>query len=87
MRLHMSSKNELIDVINSARASGNDVKTIRPQKHAPNSVYMTLVHGGRQVGPVQVEGDAGELSRKFAEAQAHLAALKSKPATGRTAAA
>ena len=87
MRLHMSSKNELIDVINSARASGNDVKSIRPQKHAPNSVYMTLVHGGRQVGPVTVEGDASELNRKFEEAQSYLAALKSKAANSRTAAA
>jgi len=83
----MSSKNELIDVINSARASGNDVKSIRPQKHAPNSVYMTLVHGGRQVGPVNVEGDANELNRKVAEAESYLAALKSKPANNRTAAA
>ena len=87
MRLDMSSKNELIDVINSARASGNDVKTIRPQKHAPNSVYMTLVQGGRQVGPVQVEGDANELNRKFAEAQTYLDGLKNSATKRRTAAA
>jgi hypothetical protein len=76
MRRHMSTKNELIDVINSARASGNDVKSIRPQKYDPNSVYLTLVQGGKQVGPVKVEGDIDELNRKFGEAQAHLAAMK-----------
>jgi hypothetical protein len=83
----MSSKNELIDVINSARASGNDVKVIRPQKHAPNSVYLTLVHGGRQLGPVQVEGDASELERKFAEAQSYLEEMQKSATKRRTAAA
>jgi hypothetical protein len=82
---HMS--NELIDVINSARASGNDVKVIRRQKYDPNNFYMTLVQGGKQVGPVKVQGDASELNRKFGEAQSYLAGMKSSPAKSRAAAA
>lgn len=72
----MSTKNELIDVINSARKDGNTVKSIRPQKYAPNQVYMTLVQGNKQVGPVKVEGSGDELNRKFAEAQSYLATIK-----------
>jgi hypothetical protein len=82
---HMS--NELIDVIDSARASGNEVKVIRRQKYDPNNFYMTLVQGGKQVGPVKVEGDIDELNRKFGEAQSYLAAMKDSPANCRTAAA
>jgi hypothetical protein len=87
MHLPMSTKNELIDVIDSARASGNEVKSIRRQKYDPNNFYMTLVQGGRQVGPVKVEGDTSELNRKFGEAQSHLAGMKDSPANRRTVAA
>ena len=80
MRLPMSTKNELIDVIDSARASGNSVKVIKRQKHDPNNFYFTLVEGGRQVGPVKVEGDINELNRKFGEAQSYLVGMKNHPA-------
>ena len=83
----MSTKNELIDVIDSARASGNDVKCIRRQKYDPNNFYMTLVQGGRQVGPVKVEGDINELNRKFGEAQSYLVGMKNSPANFRATAA
>ena len=83
----MSTKNELIDVINSARANGNEVKVIRPQKYDPNNVYLTLVQGNKQVGPVKVEGDANELNRKFAEAQSYLAGGKNSQANRRATAA
>ena len=87
MREPMSTKNELIDVINSARANGSDVKSIRRQKYDPNNFYMTLVQGGRQVGPVKVEGDINELNRKFGEAQSYVAGMKNSPANSRTNAA
>lgn len=83
----MSTKNELIDVINSARANGNDVKCIRPQKYDPNNVYMTLVQGGKQVGPVKVEGNMDELNRKFSEAQTYLEGMKNNPTNRRANAA
>ena len=83
----MSSKNELIDVIDSARASGNNVKSIRRQKYDPNNFYMTLTEGGKQVGPVKVEGNIDELNRKFGEAISHLNGMKSNPAKGRATAA
>lgn len=77
MRLSMSTKNELIDVIDSARASGNTVKVIKRQKHDPNNFYFNLVQGGKQVGPVKVQGDTNELNRKFGEAQSYLVGMKS----------
>ena len=73
----MSTKNEIIEVIDSARASGNEVKVIKRQKFDPNKFYFTLAHGGKQVGPVPVEGDMNELNRKFGEAQSYLAGMKS----------
>lgn len=82
----MSTKNELIEVINSARADGNTVKTIRRQKYDPNNFYMTLSQGNKQVGPVKVEGNTDELNRKFGEAQSFLAAMKNAPANRATAA-
>jgi hypothetical protein len=83
----MSTKNELIDVIDSARKSGNSVKCIKRQKHAPNDFYMNLVEGGKQVGPVRVEGDINELNRKFGEAQSYLVGMRNSPATFRATAA
>lgn len=82
----MSTKNELIEVINSARADGNTVKAIRRQKYDPNNFYMTLSQGNKQVGPVKVEGNTDELNRKFGEAQSFLAAMKNAPANRATAA-
>jgi hypothetical protein len=75
----MSTTNELITVIDSARGRGTSVKSIRRQKYDPNNFYMSLADG-KQVGPVKVEGDINELNRKFGEAQSHLAAFKNHPA-------
>ena len=83
----MSSKNELIDVIDSARASGNNVKSIRRQKYDPNNFYMTLTEGGKQVGPVKCEGNIDELNRKFGEAQSYLVGTKNAPGKPRATAA
>jgi hypothetical protein len=74
---HMSTNNELIAQIELARSSGGDVKAIRRQKFDPNNFYMTLTEGGKQVGPVKVEGNIDQLNQKFAEAQTYLAASKS----------
>jgi hypothetical protein len=82
----MSTKNELIDVIDSARASGNCVKVIRRQKHAPNDFYLTLMQGNKQVGPVKVEGNIDELNRKFGEAQSYLAGISARANQRATAA-
>ena len=82
----MSANNELIVVIDSARAKGTSVKSIRKQRHDPNNFYMSL-SDGKQVGPVKVEGNTDELNRKFGEAQSYLAGMKNAPAKGRTAAA
>jgi hypothetical protein len=71
----MSTKNELIDVIDSARSEGANVKSIRRQKYDPNHFYMTR-SDGKQVGPVNVEGDTDELNRKFGEAQSYLVGTK-----------
>lgn len=87
MRGDMSTKNELIDVIDSARAQGNTVKVIKRQKYDPNNFYFTLVQGGKQVGPVKVEGDTNELNRKFGEAQSYLVGMKNSPANRCVAAA
>jgi hypothetical protein len=83
----MSTKNEIIEVIDSARSSGNPVKVIKRQKHDPNHFYFNLVQGGKQVGPVKVEGDTAELNRKFGEAQSYLAAMKQSPANRQATAA
>ncbi|HTL29767.1 MAG TPA: hypothetical protein VL282_11115 [Tepidisphaeraceae bacterium] len=82
----MSNTNELIEVIDSARAGGNNVKSIRRQKYAPNDFYMTR-SDGKQLGPIKVEGAIDELNRKFGEAQSYLAAMKNSPVKPRTAAA
>ena len=76
----MSTKNELIDVIDSARKSGNPVKCIKRQKHDPNNFYFTLTDG-KQVGPVNVAGDQNQLNRKFGEAQSFLHGTKSQNRT------
>ena len=81
----MSNTNELIDVINSARSSNTNVKSIRRQKYDPNNFYMTLATG-RQVGPVKVEGSIDELNRKFGEAQSYLSGMSQKPSTTRAVA-
>lgn len=82
----MSTTNELIAQIESARASGNSVKSIRRQKYDPNNFYMTLTEGGKQVGPVKVEGNIDQLNQKFAEAQSFLADLKTNQSMPRKAA-
>jgi len=82
----MSTNNELIVVIDSARAKGTSVKSIRRQKYAPNDFYMTL-SDGKQVGPVKVEGGIDELNRKFGEAQSYMDAMKNAPAKRRATAA
>jgi hypothetical protein len=74
----MSTNNELISVIDSTRANGLSIKSIRRQKYAPNDFYMTRADG-KQVGPVKVEGSIDELNRKFGEAQSYLAAMKNSP--------
>ena len=74
----MSTKNELIEVIDAARTAGTSVKSIRRQKYAPNDFYMTR-SDGKQVGPVKVEGNIDELNRKFGEAQSYLAGMKHSP--------
>ena len=81
----MSTKNELIEVIDSARSAGTNVKSIHRQKYAPNDFYMTRTDG-KQVGPVKVEGNTDELNRKFGEAQSYLAAMKNSPAKTRAVA-
>jgi hypothetical protein len=81
----MSTKNELIAVIDSARAGGTNVKAIRRQKYDPNNFYMTL-GDGKQVGPVKVEGNTDELNRKFGEAQSYVAGMKNAPTKPRVAA-
>jgi hypothetical protein len=81
----MSTKNELIDVINSARTNGAPVKSIRRQKYDPNNFYMTL-SDGKQIGPVKAEGAIEELDRKFNEAQSQLDAQKNKQTAPRKAA-
>jgi hypothetical protein len=82
----MSTNNELIVVIDSARAKGTSVKSIRRQKYAPNDFYMTL-SDGKQVGPVKVAGEMDELNRKFGEAQSYMTAMKAAPGKTRSAAA
>ncbi len=82
----MSTNNELIVEIDSARKQGNSVKAIRKQKYAPSDFYMTLTDG-KQVGPVKCAGDVDELNRKFGEAQSYVAAMKNSPVKPRTAAA
>jgi len=81
----MSTTNELITVIDSARARGTNVKSIRKQKFDPNNFYMTL-SDGKQVGPVKCEGSTEELNRKFGEAQSYLAGMKNAPGKPRIAA-
>lgn len=81
----MSTKNELIDVVDSNRSGGNPVKMIRKQKYDPNHFYMTC-SDGRQIGPVTVEGTIEETNLKFAEAQAYLASTKHHPTQPRRAA-
>ena len=83
----MSSKNELIDVIDSARSRGTNVKAIRRQKYDPNNFYMTLTEGGKQVGPVKCEGNIDELNRKFGEAQSYLVGMKNAQSKARATAA
>jgi hypothetical protein len=75
----MSTTNELIAEIDSARSRGTSVKAIRKQKFDPNNFYMTLTDG-KQVGPVKVEGNTDELNRKFGEAISYLNGLKNNPA-------
>jgi hypothetical protein len=82
----MSTNNELIAVIDSARAGGTNVKAIRKQKYAPNDFYMTL-SDGKQVGPVKCEGNTDELNRKFGEAQSYLSGMKNTPTKPRAKAA
>jgi hypothetical protein len=82
----MSTKNELIAQIEFARSNGTDVKAIRRQKFDPNNFYMTLTEGGKQVGPVKVEGNLDQLNQKFAEAQAYLAGFKTSSSISRKAA-
>jgi hypothetical protein len=74
----MSTTNELITVIDQARARGTSVKSIRRQKYAPNDFYLTQ-SDGKQVGPVKVEGNIDELNRKFGEAQSYMTAMKNAP--------
>jgi hypothetical protein len=57
----MSTTNELIAAIESARAGGNTIKAIRRQKYDPNNFYMTR-SDGKQVGPVKCEGNTDELT-------------------------
>ena len=81
----MSTKNELIDVIDSARSRGTTVKQIRRQKYDPNNFYMTL-SDGKQVGPVKCEGDINALNRKFGEAQSYVVGMKNTPTKSRATA-
>lgn len=82
----MSTNNELIAQIESARSNGNSVKSIRRQKYDPNNFYMTLTEGGKQVGPVKVEGNIDQLNKKFEEAQSFLVSLKTSAQMPRKAA-
>ena len=81
----MSTKNELIEVINAARSEGTNVKSIRRQKYDPNNFYMTRTDG-KQVGPVKCEGDINELNRKFGEATSYLSGMKNTPTKQRAVA-
>ncbi len=73
-----TTHNELIAVIDTCRAGGSDVKSIRKQKFAPSDFYMTRIDG-KQIGPVKCAGNADELNRKFDEAVAHLHSTKNAP--------
>src|SRR4051794_22260077 len=79
----MNPNNELIAAIDSARNTGSTIKTIRRQKNDPNNFYMTTTDN-RQVGPVNVTGDAQQLNSKFGEAQSYLSTLRSTNTTGQT---
>jgi hypothetical protein len=76
--------NELIAAIDAARAKGGQVKVIRKQKHDPSNFYMTL-SDGKQVGPINVQGNPDELNRKFGAAQSYLAGTKGKSPAKATA--
>ena len=71
----MNTNNELIVAIDSARAQGSSIRSIRKQKHDPANFYMTRTDG-KQVGPIHCSGDTAELNRKFGEAQSYLAGMK-----------
>jgi hypothetical protein len=73
-----TTNNELIAVIDTSRAGGTSVKSIRKQKYDPSNFYMTLTDG-RQVGPVRCDGNPDELNRKFGEAISYLNAMKNAP--------
>lgn len=81
----MSTNNELIAQIDSARSKGTGVKSIRRQKFDPNNFYMTR-SDGKQLGPVKVEGNIDQLNSKFEEAQAYLANLRTNSSPARKAA-
>lgn len=74
---NMNTNNELIAVIESARASGNPVKQVRRQKFAPSQFYLSTV-AGKQLGPVTCSGDPEELNRKYEAAVAHLGSAKTR---------
>jgi hypothetical protein len=82
----MSTKNELVALIDSARTRSIGVKSIRRQKYDPNNSYMSLTDG-KQVGPIKVEGNIDQLDRKFAEAQSYLNDMKMSPPAQRATAA
>lgn len=79
----MNTNNELITVIESARTRGSSVKSIRKQKYAPSQFYISLADG-KQLGPVNCEGNQEVLDRKYDEAQTFLESFK--PAKTRIAA-
>jgi hypothetical protein len=81
-----NTTNELIVAIDSARARGSNVKSIRKQKHDPSNFYMTCTDG-KQVGPIKCAGDQNELNRKFGEAQSYLKGTTNTPTPVRTNAA
>jgi len=81
----MNTTNELIAVIESAKSKGEFVRTIRKQKYAPSQFYMSLTTG-QQLGPIAVQGDEADLTRKFEEAQAYLETWKANASKARKAA-
>lgn len=70
-----TTKNELIAAIDACRAAGGEIKSVRKQKYDLKHFYMSRTDG-KQVGPVQCEGEAEELMRKHGEAVAYLTATK-----------
>ena len=85
IQIVMNTTNELIAAIVTAAGKGSQVKAIRKQKYAPSQFYMSLTTG-QQLGPVNVQGDEAELTRKFDEAQSYLETMKTQTEKSRKAA-